>query len=408
MIGAAAARSDRQRANQASGPRGANGGLGDALAEPARSADARRRFRRQALWGLVAAFAAVSATVVQLLKRQVAGTDFSCFWAGAKAAVDAIPRLYDFDYITALQGWPLGPGAVRPYVNPPSALAIFIPFALPPYWLGYGLWVGLTGALFLAVGLKAKAPWWFILMPPVVFAAYCGQVTFLVGGLVLAGLTFRERGVLAGILFGVAASVKPQLLVLLPIALMAERRWSTIFATAATGLLLVGFSVAIWGLQPWLDWFAALHRLWPLLFANSALVANMVSPYAALAARGWNGAWAFLLIPPVVVGVWLTFRRNASLADRSLVLLGGALLISPYAMNYELALLAPAFATYLNRTQDRRWPAYVVASVAYVGSAPIFGLIAAIALVPLRNMAPSLQRTLPRFKRRAATGLGLG
>ena len=57
-------------------------------------------------------------------------------------------------------------------------------------------------------------------------------------------------------------------------------------------------------------------------------------------------------------------------------------MISPYAMNYEAALLAPAVALYLARTDDRRWLAYAVASVIYV-AAPPWGVVTILAVLTL-------------------------
>lgn len=361
---------------------------------PASAPPPGRSFRALALLGLLAAFAVVSAGMAQLLLHQPAGVDFSCFWAGARAALAGPDRLYDFGYITGLQGWPLGPGALRPYIYPPSALLVFVPFALVPYWIGYALWVLATGGLFLAAGLKAGARWWLVLLPPVALVAVCGQVTFLIGGLVLAGLALRDRRILAGVLFGVAAAIKPQLLVLLPFALLAEARWRTAAATGATGLALCAASAGIWGLQPWLDWIGALGRFRHVIFDNPALVADAVTPYAFLQTQGLDGALAFLLAPAAAAWVWLTFRRTPHLPDRLIALLGGALLVSPYAMNYELALFAPAVAVYLARTGRRAWPVYALASVAWFAAPPFAGLLAVLSFPLVRRLSGRSGRTL--------------
>ena len=68
-----------------------------------------------------------------LVKVQVLGADYSCFWAGAKTALTHPSLLYDFRHNTDVQGWPLGPHDVRPYIYPPSALFVFIPFPFGPY-----------------------------------------------------------------------------------------------------------------------------------------------------------------------------------------------------------------------------------------------------------------------------------
>jgi hypothetical protein len=334
------------------------------------------------LAALVVAFAVASAKLLELLNYQPAGVDFSCFWAGAWTALHAPARLYDFEYVTNLQGWPLGPEKIRPFIYPPSSLFLFTPFALAPYWIAYALWVGLTGALFLWAGLKAKASWWLMLLPPVALVAICGQITLLIGGLALGGLALRNRPIAAGVLFGLAAAVKPQLMVLIPIALVAEGRLRTLLATGATGAVLVAASAAVWGVDAWVAWLNALPRFQAMIFHDASLVEDAITPFATLQTHGLNGAWAYLLAPLVAAGVWTTFRRNSDIADRSIAIFAGALLVSPYAMNYEAALLAPAVALYLARTEDPRWLAFAAASVLYAILPPA-GLLAVLAVVAL-------------------------
>jgi Glycosyltransferase family 87 len=249
----------------------------------------------------------------------------------------------------------------------------------------------LTGGFFVWAGVKAGAPKWFVLIPWVAFAAFCGQATFLLGGLVMAALALVEEPILAGVLFGLAAAVKPQLLMLLPLALIAEGRWRTIVATGVTGLALCAVSAAVWGLQPWFEWLDALARFERLVSHSSGLVANSITPYAALTFWRIEGTWALLLAPAAAFWVWTTFRRGGDLADKLMALFGGAFLISPYAMNYELALFAPATAIYLARTTDRRWPGYVAAAI---GQAlvvhPAFISLAVTLSLPLQKALPAL------------------
>lgn len=316
---------------------------------------------------LLAVLAYASLDTFTLTRFQAAGADYSCFWAGAKTALSDPARIYDFQHNSALQGWPLGVGRLRPYIYPPTALFVFAPFTLPGYWTGYLLWVALTGALFVWAAARIGAPWWLLLaMPPIALVAYCGQVTFLIGGLILAGLALRDRPILAGVLFGLAACVKPQFMVLVPLALLAERRWSTILAAGASGLVLCLAATAAWGLQTWLDWLWALPRFNALIFHDSGLTEDAITPYATLVATGHKGAWAVLLAPLAAGLVWFGFRRTRDLADRSLILFGATVLVTPYAMNYELALFAPGVVVYLSRLRDPRWTKYAAAALGYV------------------------------------------
>lgn len=320
-----------------------------------------------ALAALLGAVAWAYLDLYALTRIQAPGADYSCFWAGAKSALSEPGRIYDFQHNSTLQGWPLGAGRLRPYVYPPTALFVFAPFTLPGYWTGYALWVALTGALFLWAAARIGAPWPLVLLtPPVLLTAQCGQVTLLIGGLVLMALSLRGRPILAGVLFGLAASVKPQFMILVPLALLAEGRWRTILAAGATGLALCLAAVAAWGVQTWADWLAALPRFNALIFHDRGLTEDAVTPFAALVASGHSGAWAFLLSPLAAALVWFGFRRSDDLAVRSLVLFGATLVVTPYAMNYELALFAPGMAVYLRRLADPRWPRYAAAAFGYV------------------------------------------
>jgi hypothetical protein len=369
---------------------------------PSSAASLRVRLSTPVLLAVLVAFAILSLGTLQLLKLQPAGVDFAGLWAGGKAALTDVGRLYDFQYVSELQNWPLGVGRLRPYAYPPSALLLFVPFAFTPWTLGYAIWTVLTGGFFVWAGVRSGAPKWFPLIPWVAFAAFCGQVTFLLGGLVMAGLALVEAPILAGVLFGVAAAIKPQLLMLLPLALIAERRWRTIVATGVTGLGLCAVSVAVWGLQPWFEWVNALPRFEELVSHARLLVANAITPYAALTYFHQNGGWALLLAPPAALWVWLTFRRGGDLADKLMALFGGAFLISPYAMNYELALFAPATATYLARTTDRRWPGYVAAAIGQVLVAhPAFISLAVTLSLPLQKALPAF----PFFRREPEASL---
>lgn len=374
----------------------------------------RERLTWPALLLVLLGFAWLSVGTLRLLELQPAGVDFAGLWAGGKAALTNVRGIYDFHYVSELQGWPLGEGNLRPYAYPPSALLLFTPMALAPWSFSYLIWTAATGAFFAWAGVKAGAPKWFMLFPWVAFAAFCGQVTFLLGGLVLAALAVSdERPTLAGVLFGAAAAVKPQLLMLLPLALMAEARWRTIVSTGVTGLALCAGSIAIWGLQPWFEWLNALPRFEHLVSQATQLVANAITPYAALTYWRLNGSWALLLAPAALLWVWLTFRRGADLPDRLIALFGGAFLISPYAMNYELALFAPATAAYLARRDDPRWPGYAIAAMVqalYVHPAllpdtpflrpDVFALIATLSL-PLQKALPAV----PIFGRRPEPSL---
>jgi hypothetical protein len=287
-------------------------------------------------------------TFKAMIAVQPLGVDWSPLWAGWRVGSADPSSLYDFARITAAQEPLIGRvSGCRPFVYPPSALLVFAPFAFAPIALSYAAWVLATGALYVAAARKIGAQWWLLLlMPPVFFAALVGQTSLLLGGMILLGLHFLEkRPQLAGIILGVATAIKPQLMLLLPLALLLSKSWRAMFFWAASGAIMVLAATALLGTTVWLDWIAALGRFQAFFEGSDSLVRNAITPYAAAQRLGIASPAVIATVAvPALAGIWWTFGRGSCVARRLIALVGGALLISPYAMNYELALLAPAIA----------------------------------------------------------------
>lgn len=290
------------------------------------------RVDRWLLLGLIAAFLLSDIQLLQAaLPRQPFGNDFLPLWTGGRADPS---RLYDFGYITGQQMW-LYADKLRPFVYPPSALLLFKPLALLPFWPAYIALIAASGALFLWTAVKLGADGRPLLAAtPLLLVAMAGQVTFLIGALVMAGIMARGRPVLAGVLFGLAGAIKPQLLVLLPLALIVEGNWRAFWATGATAALCCAVSL-LFGAS-WIDWLQALPKFSALVRDDPGLVATTLTPYAH-----WGSLSLIFTIPAAIAAIWFSFRHGDR-AQRVLALLGGALMVAPYAMNYEIALVIPA------------------------------------------------------------------
>ena len=311
-------------------------------------------------------------TVRALIAVQPLGVDWSPLWAGWRIGSVDPSSLYDFAKITAAQEPLIGPvSSSRPFVYPPSALLAFAPFAMAPIGLSYAAWTCATGALYAAAGRKIGAQLWLLLlMPPVFLAALAGQTSLLLGGMILLGLhSLEKRPAVAGIILGIATAIKPQILILLPLALLISRDWRALFFWAASGTVMVLSATALFGPAVWLDWIVALGKFQTLFESSDTLVRNSITPYAAAQRMGLaSPAIIAAAAIPAIAGIWWTFRQESSVAHRLIALVGGALLISPYAMNYELALLAPAIVAGANK--DARGAALLL----LVGLSVPFGL----------------------------------
>lgn len=306
------------------------------------SASGRPSLTQFAFFAIFAGFvvSSVELTLV-LIDRQPLGLDFMPLWTAMQLDPS---RVYDFTYVTLQQNWRLENG-IRPFINPPTTLLLLKGFGWLPFPIAYPAFVFATAVLFAMGAARLGADWRLVMIPvPVVLVALAGQVTFLIGGLAMIALTIRGRPYLSGILFGIAGVIKPQMLILLPIALLAERNWRTMIATGLAALLLGALTLPSGA--GWDDWLAALPRFQAYVAGNDSLVAMSASPYAHFGSASW-----LLTFPLAIAAVWLAFRRHdASL--RILALLGGALLIAPYALSYELALLIPPMLAF---EQKPRW-----------------------------------------------------
>ncbi len=332
---------------------------------------------------------------IAVLGAQPPGVDWSPLWAAARVPPGHASGLYDFARITRAQAPLIGlVSGLRPFVYPPSALPVFAPFAPLPVLPSYVLWTAATGAFYLAAASGLSRRWWMLpLMPPVILVALTGQTSFLLGGMMILGLLLLDRRpVWAGLILGLATAIKPQICVLVPIALIVAQNWRALFGWGGGGAAMLLLSLALFGWGAWADWLAALPRFQALFRDSPMLVDAAVTPYA-LAQRSGIAGWPVFAIATMLAlaAIWATFRRECDPADRLIALAGGALLLSPYAMNYELALLAPAIVA-----KARHTPLGAALLLAFGLSVPfglgMWGLAAAMLSLAAGRLPPPVRR----------------
>ena len=277
-----------------------------------------------ALFSLLILLSAV--LLVDLYQRgQPLGIDFAPVWAAA-----IIPhQAYDVQAVTSIQSHLFGIDLVpRPYAYPPTTLLLLLPFGLLGFWYAYTAFIAIcSGLFFLALRSSSVSPWAFA-FPPVAILLDVGQVTLLTGSLLLLGLAtsdWRFRGAL----FAIALALKPQLALFLPVFLLLRCDWRSGTLALAVLCVLVAGSIGTFGPGLWTEWSESLRGLVEIVNSNPSLAANQIS-----------GSWMFL--PLSLIAVWMA--RKADAATQLGLIVGAALLISPYAMNYELGLLVPALA----------------------------------------------------------------
>jgi hypothetical protein len=321
--------------------------------------------------------------ILVLMDRQRLGLDFLPLWTAARLDPG---RVYDFVYVTLQQDWQLEHG-LRPFVNPPTTLLLLQGFGALPFNIAYPTFMIVSIAIFALGAKRLGADWRICLIPHfAVLAILVGQVTFLVGGLVMTALTMRGRPALSGVLLGIVGAIKPQMLVLLPIALLAERNWRTMIATGLTAIALMMLTLV--NGASWSEWLRALPQFQAYITETRRFLSMSASPYAFV-----GPVSLFATVPVAASGVWLAFRQNDT-ALRVLALLGGALLVAPYALNYELTLLIPAILSY---EKQPRW-SLVFWAVLLLNLSSVVALGVAILLLWLRLGTSGAVKTLVATK----------
>src|SRR5689334_10022293 len=119
--------------------------------------------------------------LLRFLFQGGATPDFSVFWTATH-----VPRshLYDSGYVTAEQAWLVPPSAgPRPWIYPPSALLLFLPFGLIAFWPAFFIWSALSLTAFWLAWRVKVARWQLALAmssPAFVMALTQGQTSLLI------------------------------------------------------------------------------------------------------------------------------------------------------------------------------------------------------------------------------------
>src|SRR5262245_14678435 len=301
--------------------------------------------------------------------------DFLVFHAATQAFFEGKPALiYDIDAFTRFQTeiYPdrLPPDLrFRPFFYPPVWLLMLLPLGMLAVAKAYAVFMIATAAAATFLEGRRDLWGWLAVMtsPASMGVLLAGQNTSLSVALLYGGLRLLDRTpAVAGVLLGML-SYKPQIWLLVPLALLAARQWRALAWALGTVTLLVSASFAVFGADLWLAFLDASRESMSTRVAEEMLgrvSMHITTLFAAARIVGLSPAVAAAVqlagAVVAVAAVWYAFRHHGSSDARTAVLVTATFLISPYALNYDLLLLMPAVVALFRQAARQgsiRWSA---------------------------------------------------
>ncbi len=311
------------------------------------------------------------------------GTDFSNVYAAGELTWQGRPAdAYDPALQHAAEKATFG-GREVPFFGwhyPPFFFAVAFLVAAIPYGWGLALWLAASLAAYLAA-IRAILPRPETLLIATAFPAVFvnighGQNGFLTAALLGGALQLLDRRPwIAGVLIGLLA-YKPQFGVLIPIALLAGQRWSSIVAAVLTIAALVAISFATLGAGVWHAFIESMNFTQTIVLEQGGTGWEKIQSIFS-AARNWGAdirtAYAIQTALAVMLAAslaWL-WHSNAAFELKAAALAIASLLATPYVLDYDLVVSAVAIAFLVRHGFARGFRAYEISLLASAWIVPL-------------------------------------
>ena len=338
----------------------------DALARAPWLTASRARLYAACLGVLMAAFLAWVGvlTALHAASRPVA-LDFIAFWAAAHlAAFGHAASAYDNAVVEHIEraAAEMAPGYLAFYY-PPTFLLLVLPLGVLGYSTALAVFL-LAGLALALVALRKILPQDWAWLPLLTFPGFLmnglsGQNATLSAACFAAAAAFLDRRpLLAGACLG-GLACKPQLAALVPVALLAARRWRALIACGGTAVALAALSWVVLRTEVWRGFLANA----PMARLDIETIAikwpKMQSLFGAIRLAGGGNAPAYagqaiLSLAATALLAWACARRPGGLIEMA-ALATAALLFTPFLYDYDLALLAVPLACLLALAQRDGW-----------------------------------------------------
>jgi Glycosyltransferase family 87 len=311
------------------------------------------------------------------------GTDFSNVYAAGELTWQGKPAdAYNPALQHAAEKATFG-GREVPFFGwhyPPFFFAVAFLVAALPYAWGLALWLAASFAAYLA-SIRAILPRPETLLIASAFPAVFvnmghGQNGFFTTALLGGALQLLDRRPwIAGVLIGLLA-YKPQFGVLIPIALLAGQRWSTIAAAITTIAALVAISFATLGTGVWHAFIDSMTFTQTVVLEQGGTGWEKIQSIFS-AARNWGAdirtAYAIQTTLAAMLAAslaWL-WHSEAAFELKASALATASLLATPYVLDYDLAVSAVAIAFFVRHGFARGFRDYEISLLASAWIVPL-------------------------------------
>jgi len=352
------------------------------------------------------------------------GPDFSDIWVAGQNVRDGQPAAaYDpiLHQKKTAEFFGVSPDFYL-WSYPPYFLGVAALFACFPYLLALLIWQAATLSLYLAAVWAAAKPTGLskvsVLIPALAFPAVFvnlahGQNGFLTAALLTGGLlNLERRPLLAGALLACLA-YKPQFTVMIPVALIAAGYWRAILSGTLTLCLLTLATVAAFGPGIWTRFMSGLRLSETAVLENGwAGFAKIQSVFAAARLVGLPIQAAFCLqaLASVIAaaGIAWLWRSASDLRLKGAALLASILIATPYWLDYDMVVLAPALALATSYSYENGFRTFEKTLFAFVWILPLVARpLATTVSVPLGALFTILFFTLIIWRARTDSAIAL-
>ncbi|HWI55192.1 MAG TPA: glycosyltransferase family 87 protein, partial [Desulfobacteria bacterium] len=282
------------------------------------------------------------------------------------------------------------------------------------------IWISTTLYLYAAV-LRRIVPDSLIYLLAIAFPGALqnilhGQNGFLTASLLGWGLLLLQGNPLAGGLILGLLSYKPHLAILVFVALVAGRYWKALGGAFVSAALLAVSSILFFDLDLWLAFKQQMPFVTSLIETGYLPWAKLSTIFALgmLLNIGVKASYAIQGVFTVVITLavfWVWYKKNLSLSLKIPFLVASIFLITPYAFQYDLAILALAMAWYGWEAHTHGWKPYEKLTLLIMWIMPLFNdplaklvNIQIVPIVLLVFLALVLRRILSAIEKDNAAG----